>query len=50
MFGLKLETKVNIIFILLIIIILFHILFFIRPKWFNIKKLLDIKECEVCKK
>jgi hypothetical protein len=48
---LKLETKVNIILVLLLLIIGFHILFFIKPKWFNFKKWLNLDECEIkCKK
>lgn len=49
LFSIKLESKVNFILILLLLIIGFHILFFIRPKWFNFKKWLDIQDCEICK-
>jgi hypothetical protein len=46
---LSLETKVNIVLILLVLIILFHIVFLMKPDLFNFKKWLNIEECEYCK-
>ncbi len=46
MLNLKLETKVDIILVLLVLIVLFHVLFFIKPEWFNLCRLFDIKKCK----
>lgn len=42
---LELNDKVNIILVLLLFIVLFHILFFVKPEWFKVEV-----TCECCRR